>query len=94
MASGVLNTFCEAGNAFGVALFGEPIVGGTVAGIQHAIILSGLPLLFASGISGGSRASSRTCRYDNTPCAHNNHSERLIDLLTAVCRRDHSVDLA
>lgn len=41
MASGVLNTFREAGNALGVALFSGRIADGTVAGSQHAIILVG-----------------------------------------------------
>lgn len=51
IASGVLNTFREAGSAFGVALFGLLIADGTVADIQDSIILSGLLLLVASGIA-------------------------------------------
>ena len=49
IASGVLNTVRETGSAFGVAMFGALIADSTVAGIQAAIILSGL--LLASGIA-------------------------------------------
>jgi DHA2 family methylenomycin A resistance protein-like MFS transporter len=51
MASAILNTFREAGSAIGVALFGALIVDSAVAGIQTAIVLSGLLLLLASGIA-------------------------------------------
>lgn len=51
MASGVPNTFREAGNAIGVALFGALMIDGTVAGIQAAIVLSALLLVLASGIA-------------------------------------------
>jgi DHA2 family methylenomycin A resistance protein-like MFS transporter len=51
IASAILNTFREAGSAIGVALFGALIVDSAVAGIQTAIILSGLLLLLPSGIA-------------------------------------------
>lgn len=41
IASGVLNTFREAGSAFDVAPFRMLMVDGTVSGIQDSIILSG-----------------------------------------------------
>ncbi len=51
MVSGVLNTSREAGSAIGVALSGALTIGGTVAGIQAAIVLSALLLVLAAGIA-------------------------------------------
>jgi MFS transporter, DHA2 family, methylenomycin A resistance protein len=63
IASGVLNTFREVGSAFGVALFGVLMADGTVAAIQHSIILSGALLLLVSGIAvAGIRGSSDEAR--------------------------------
>ena len=44
----VLNTFREAGSAFGVAVFGALMVNNTVAGIQIAMLLSAALLVLAS----------------------------------------------
>ena len=51
MASGVLNTFREAGSAVGVALFGAFVVENAVTGIHEAIILSALLLVVAAVIA-------------------------------------------
>jgi DHA2 family methylenomycin A resistance protein-like MFS transporter len=51
MASGVLNMSRETGSAFGVALFGALMVQGTIPGIQHSMILSGVLLALASVIA-------------------------------------------